>query len=245
MYAVTIAAEQLVPAVLLLMLGAGWLGAYTLHTTLTWSLAVILLCVFASIGLPAATQPALTGSQHGSAAKALAALVGLATSFAGFAAMWAFFEIIGVQAGLSESFSAQWIAVGLLMTAAGPIAAAWVGNRWGRILPTSIPILIAVLAAAWLSNGVTSFTYATALVLFPLGYYFALNYFMSIVASADANGRFSSLMAFALALGAIGGPAVFGYLREVQGPAFAVMALLLIGSTLGFGAVQKSLDRTT
>ena len=242
-YAITISLEQLVPALLLLAISAGLLGQYGLQNTIYAALAITTLCIVLSFGLPTSGQASTVGEtmQNQSVGLALLSLVALALNFAGFAAMWAFFEIIAAQAGFPTQFSARWIAVGLLMTAVGPLLAAWLSNRLGRLLPLIVPTIVAAAATTLLVGTIEQTNYAIALVIFPLGYYIALSYVLSIIADADPTGAYACLMSFALALGAITGPALYGYIREIDGPQVALICTLLLSGAGLLAWIQKRL----
>ena len=145
--------------------------------------------------------------------------------------MWAFFERIAAGNGLEALFSARWIAAGLFMTALGPAISAWLGDRFGRVLPLSLPTLVAMTTALLFTGEVTSTTYAIVLILFPLAYYVSLSFTLSVIADADHNGLVSSLMSFALACGALIGPILFGYIRD----SFPGAELWFIVCALGSG----------
>ena len=239
-YAITISVEQLIPALLLFGISAGLLGTYAIDNTIYAAIAITLACVLLSYDLPTGEKEEDEGSKTASSPPlALLSLLGLALNFAGFAAMWAFFEIIAGQAGLTDDFSSRWIAIGLLMTAVGPLVAAWLSDRIGRLIPLTTPTVIAALAAAILSAGVSESTYALALVVFPLGYYIALSYVLSILADADPTGIYASLMSFALAIGAIAGPAIYGYVREIGGAETIVISLFLFSGVALLAWIQR------
>ena len=241
-YAVTICASQLIPALLLFGLSGGLLGDYGLQTTIVASIALTFLCLVSSYALPSGqTSPKEATTRRDSPWLGLVSLLGLALSFAGFAAMWAFFEIIAMQAALPSEFSARWIAIGLLMTAAGSLAAAWAADRFGRYPPLIGPTFVALVGASLLNVTVDKITYPTALVIFPFAYYVTLIYILAIIADADPKGTYSSLMSFALALGAITGPALYGYVRGAGGPETLVIGIFLVGGIALLAWVQRAL----
>ena len=232
-YAVTIFVSQLIPALLLILISSGAVGQYNLENTIFAAIALTLICIALSYNLPPGQPRAVLAIAHDNLFLPILSLIALSVSFAGFAAMWAFFEIIAGQADLPAEFSALWIAIGLVMTAVGPIIAGWMSDRFGRVIPIAVPTLVALCASSLFAVGVNTTTYPIALVLFPLGYYVALIYILAIIAEADPKGTYSSLMSFALAIGAITGPAVYGFVKESDGPDTAVIAiLLLIGAGL-------------
>ena len=236
-YAITISLQQLVPALILIGSGIGLLGAYSLENTLYASFIVTIACLLLSSGLPDGRKVEKQGVGGGSIL-AFAGLIGLVLSFAGFAGLWAFFEIIGMQASLLPAFITQWLAIGLLMTAAGPLISVWMAERFGRIIPIVITCMIASVSLLLLSGAIEELDYALLAVVFPLSYYIGLSYALSIIAQADASKLGSSLMSFALAIGAFAGPAIFGYARSVYESSIWVIVLLLVIGTSVLVAVQ-------
>jgi hypothetical protein len=71
-----------------------------------------------------------------------------------------------------------------------------------------------------------------------LSYYFSLTFMFSVVADADSNGKIAGLMSFALAVGAGGGPAIFGMVKADNGPALLVMSLLMLAGAGMMIAIQ-------
>lgn len=230
-YALTIALGQLVPAIMLLGISAGWYGAYSLINTVYVTLLVVFVCLVLNFRLPSrgSVAPRIPGVSAPKPIYATAGLAGLAINFAAFAAMWAFFERIAAESGFDADFAARWIAVGLIMTAVGPFFSAWLADRLGRAVPLIVPTTLAAASMALLAGTVTPPIYAIVLVVFPLGYYIALSFMLSIIADADPNGSVSSLMSFAFACGALAGPALFGYLRGTENAELWLIGVALLG----------------
>ena len=230
-YAVKLAAEQLVPACLLLLVSLGLLMS-RLDNLLLAMIAVIAVCMLLSQALPASGKPdEEMGSASGSLFLSVLALVALSVTFAGFAGIWVFLERIGADADLDPAFTSLWLAVGLVTSGIGPILAAIYGEQSGVIRPIAIGMGLALLTIGLMTAGIGKLIYAFVLTLLPLTYYFALSYVMSLVAEADVNGKMAGLMSFALAVGAALGPAFFGAIRELDGPVLGVMCLLIATGT--------------
>jgi hypothetical protein len=94
-----------------------------------------------------------------------------------------------------------------------------------------------------LSTSHSTGTYALVLTVLPLSYYFALTYMFGVVADADNNGKIAGLMSFALAVGAGGGPAIFGMVRADDGPVILVMSLLMLVGTGMMIAIEFILQK--
>jgi predicted MFS family arabinose efflux permease len=232
-YAIKIAAEQLVPAGLLLLLSSSLFAVAGLSTTLVALIAVVSVCFFMSVQLPAEGNVAKHASSEkgGRLGLGIASLVALAIGFAGFAGLWAFLERIAVDNAFEPGFTNTWLAVGLITSGLGPIAAAVLEDRLGRIFPMGLAIIIAMGTLFVLATSNSTGTYALVLTVLPLSYYFAITYMFGVVADADNNGKIAGLMSFALAVGAGGGPAIFGMVRADDGPVILVMSLLMLVGT--------------
>lgn len=244
-YAIKIAAEQLVPAALLLLLSSSLFAVAGLSTTLIALIAVVSVCFFMSLQLPAEGNVAKhAGSEKGGRLiLGIASLVALSIGFAGFAGLWAFLERIAVDNAFEPGFTNTWLAVGLITSGLGPIAAAVLEDRLGRIVPMVLAIIIAMGTLVLLATSNSTGTYALVLTVLPLSYYFAITYMFGVVADADSNGKIAGLMSFALAVGAGGGPAIFGMVRADQGPVILVMSLLMLVGTGMMIAIQLFLQK--
>ncbi|MDH3991925.1 MAG: MFS transporter [Gammaproteobacteria bacterium] len=244
-YAIKIAAEQLVPAGLLFLLSSSLFAVAGLSTTLIALIAVVSVCFFMSLQLPAEGNVA----KHSSSEKGdrlslgIASLVALSIGFAGFAGLWAFLERIAVDNAFEPGFTNTWLAVGLITSGVGPIAAAVLEDRLGRILPMALATAVAMATLVLLARSNSTTAYALVLTILPLSYYFAITYMFGVVADADSNGRIAGLMSFALAVGAGSGPAIFGLLKAADGAVILGMSLLIL---LGAGmmiAIQFFLQK--
>lgn len=233
-YAIKLSVEQLVPAGLLVLMSLGWLIGPELDHILRAVLAVVLLCLMASMAMPVSGMAAQQiQGKGGSLWQGVLSLVALSISFAGFAGLWVFLERIGSAQGFEPSFTALWLAVGLITSGVGPLLAAVLADRLGPVRPVVFSIVPALCVIGLLSGQPGKAAYATVLTVLPLCYYFAVSYMMSLIAAVDSNGKMSGLMSFALAVGAASGPALYGALKELDGPVLTAMgALIAIGTVL-------------
>ena len=246
-FAVKLTAEQLVPAAMLFLLTSSFLlvDAYAdlfliiLLGVIVGSLSILL--VPDNMRQPESRVRSNDG-KRGNLLLAIFALTGLLINFSGFAGIWAFLERIASSSRLDPEFTERWIAIGLVMSGVGPLCVAFIGERLDRRVAIAAASTMTVFCLLLLSGETTEFKYAAALFLLPLAFYFSISYMLAIVAEVDYNGKVSSLMSFVLAVGAISGPPLFGYLRSINGPALEVMGvLLLVGAALMI-AVQTLLQ---
>jgi predicted MFS family arabinose efflux permease len=246
-FAVKLTAEQLVPAAMLFLLTSSFLlvDAYAdlfliiLLGVIVGSLSILL--VPDNMRQPESRVRSNDG-KRGNLLLAIFALTGLLINFSGFAGIWAFLERIASSSRLDPEFTERWIAIGLVTSGVGPLCVAFIGERLDRRVAIAAASTMTVFCLLLLSGETTEVKYAAALFLLPLAFYFSISYMLAIVADVDYNGKVSSLMSFVLAVGAISGPPLFGYLRSINGPALEVMGvLLLVGAALMI-AVQTSIQ---
>lgn len=160
---------------------------------------------------------------------AIATLAALVIFYLGIIGAWAFLERVGVQAGLDAQELGLSFAGALLIGSAGPLAAAYFGDR----IPTGVATMMtgamfALFAALLLIEDVNPLKFALALVSFNIAWNFGIPYFLAITGRADANGRALALAPAAMTLGAAGGPALAGNLLSAQGPAGLIAAFGLV-----------------
>ena len=229
-YGIKLAVEQLVPAGLLILLSLGFFISGGLQSTLAAILVVVFLCLVSSAAMPASGSSPKKRMDEGSAPMlpGVVSLTALAINFAGFAGIWVFMERIAAQRGFDSDFINIWLAVGLITSGLGPIFAALVSDRYGRLIPLGISTIAALASMSLLAGDVSEQSYALTLILLPLTYYFGISYIFSIIADADSNGRLAGLMSFALAIGSATGPLIFGAVRESQGPVLGIMASCMV-----------------
>jgi predicted MFS family arabinose efflux permease len=163
-------------------------------------------------------------------------LGGLLVSFGGIAAVWGFLERIAPTFGLSSNLTAQLVLGTLIVNAFSGVAAALIGDRWGRVLPLAISMLLAFLGVVVLSFGHGLYAYAIGALLTYGTLSLPLSYQMGLIASADATGRVASLIPAALSLGGAIAPAVAGSLLTGASytPLYALTAATMIAGLAAF-----------
>ena len=245
-YAIKLAVEQLVPAGLLILLSLGWLITSDINSIFTAIIVVVILCLAASAAMPAAGHAEqIQGDSGAGVGLGVLALIALAISFAGFGGLWVFLERIGSQSGFDAGFIGLWLAVGLISSGVGPLLAALVADKLGPVQALVSSTVPALLVIGLLSGQPGELAYASVLTLLPLAYYFSVSHMMSLIASVDSNGKIAGLMSFALAVGAASGPAVYGALKDMDGPVLTTMAALIaFGAVLMIIVARKIPDKT-
>ncbi|HEY2677443.1 MAG TPA: MFS transporter [Steroidobacteraceae bacterium] len=162
-------------------------------------------------------------------------LGGLMVSFGGIAAVWGFLERIAPTFSLSAPLTAQIVLGTLVVNAFSGIAAALIGDRWGRVVPLAVSMLLAIVGVIVLTVGGGVYAYTAGAMLTYGTLSLPLSYQMGLIASADTTGRVASLIPAALALGGALAPAVAGSLLTgaSYAPLYAFTAATMIA---GLGA---------
>lgn len=186
-----------------------------------WSIAGILIPLAALAGLIALLLPAVPpGSSRESAAggsgpaaspaPALAALATLLVWCIGLGGIYAFEERIGVAAGLEPTSVGSGLALAVAVGFLGALAASWVADRWGRILPVATALAVQVGAILLLQGEMSWTRFALTASVFHFFWNFTGPYLMGTVAGNDATGRIAVLMPAAQTGGFAIGTAIAG-----------------------------------
>ena len=170
-------------------------------------------------------------------------LGGLLVSFGGIAAVWGFLERIAPTFNLSTGLTAQLILVTLIVNAFSGVVAALIGDRWGRVLPLAISMLLAFVGVVMLTFGHDVYAYVTGALLTYGTLSLPLSYQMGLISSADATGRVASLIPAALSLGGAIAPAVAGSLLTGASytPLYALTAATMLAGLAAFLVLARRL----
>ena len=182
--------------------------------------AVVLVLALSAVllprGLESGGEAAGQGASRPSPPVALALLAILGTSF-GFAAVWAFTERIGIDAGFNTSQVSPVIASNLLASAGGSVLATLLGLRLGRMLPLYVGMLAIVASIVGLIAVDSFSTYAVAVAGLGLSIGFVMPYQMGYLAALDRGNRFVLLIAAAQGIGSAAGPFAGGAAADAGG----------------------------
>ena len=182
--------------------------------------AVVLVLALSALllprGLESGGEAAGQGASRPSPPVALALLAILGTSF-GFAAVWAFTERIGIDAGFNTSQVSPVIASNLLASAGGSVLATLLGLRLGRMLPLYVGMLAIVASIVGLIAVDSFSTYAVAVAGLGLSIGFVMPYQMGYLAALDRDNRFVLLIAAAQGIGSAAGPFAGGAAADAGG----------------------------
>ncbi len=182
--------------------------------------AVVLVLALSALllprGLESGGKAAGQGASRPSPPVALALLAILGTSF-GFAAVWAFTERIGIDAGFNTSQVSPVIASNLLASAGGSVLATLLGLRLGRMLPLYVGMLAIVVSIVGLISVDSFSTYAVAVAGLGFSIGFVMPYQMGYLAALDRDNRFVLLIAAAQGIGSAAGPFAGGVAADAGG----------------------------
>ncbi len=171
-------------------------------------------------------------------------LGGMFISFGGLAALWAFLTQIAPSFGVNDQTVAILLMIGLAISGMAGIAAAVIGDRFGRQTPLTIGMLLAIAGVVVLmvGNGLAGY-FIGALLAVGL-WNFPMAYQMGMIASSDPNARVAVLMPAALAIGSALGPILGGaVLSGGHGyiPLYAVFAVSITASLVAFTILARRL----
>lgn len=137
--------------------------------------------------------------------------------FSGLAGGWGFLEIIGDTKGLSAGGVGNVLFLGMFSTIAGGLFAAWLGDRFGRVIPLAGAIGLYVVGILLIRSSTNIWIFGIGSISFLITLNFALAFVFGLTASVDVSGRLIVLSAAALSSGAVVGPALAGRLIEARG----------------------------
>ena len=166
-------------------------------------------------------------------------------SFGGLAALWAFLAQIAPSFGVNDQTVAVLLMIGLAISGLAGIAAAVIGDRFGRAAPLTIGMLLAIAGVVVLIVGHGLAGYFIGALLAVGLWNFPMAYQMGMIASSDPNGRVAVLMPAALAIGSALGPIAGGALLSGGHgyiPLYALFAAAIAASLAGFTIVARRLS---
>jgi cytochrome P450/MFS family permease len=163
-------------------------------------------------------------------------LAGLFVSFAGLSALWAFLTQLAPTFGVSGQAASVAFMAALVVSGAAGIAAAVMGDRFGRARPLAVGMLLAIAGAAALQWGHGFSGYLIGVVLAVGLWNFPMAYQMGMIASADERGHVAVLMPAALAIGGALGPVLAGALLTGGHGYAPLYALFAVATSLGLSA---------
>jgi predicted MFS family arabinose efflux permease len=178
------------------------------------------LAGFALLALGAAfwlEQPAGRGASHavsaggGSAGPALSALVVMLIWCSGLGAVWAFVKLIGTSAGIEAPAVGQALGLTTALGTLGSLAASALSDRFGRLLPVAIALLMQAAMASLLHGSMSWLQFVAIAATFQIFWNMTGPYLMGTVALSDATGKVSLLIPTAQIGGFFLGPLIVSW----------------------------------
>lgn len=148
------------------------------------------------------------GGGAGSAAPALIALGVMLIWCTGLGAIWAFVKLIGKAGGLEEIPVGQALGLSTAIATLGALAASWLSDRIGRVIPVTAAILMQMLMASLLRGEMSWLQFAATAATFQIFWNLTGPYLMGTVALSDTTGKISLLIPTAQIGGFFLGPVI-------------------------------------
>jgi predicted MFS family arabinose efflux permease len=174
-------------------------------------------------------QPGAAAGHHaagggGSSGPAFTALAVMLIWCTGLGAIWAFVKLIGSSAGIDPERVGVALGISTGVATVGALAASWLADRIGRIIPVTVALLVQV-AMIYLLQGQMSFLqFAVTAAVFQAFWNLTGPYLMGTIALSDNTGKVSLLIPTAQIGGFFLGPVIAGQFLTGDGfgPANAV-----------------------
>ena len=147
----------------------------------------------------------------------------------GIMAVWAYLERMGNAAGLEASFIGSTLALSLVGALFGALLAAIIADRFGRVMPLVVTVMIQVVALLLLSGELSRNAFLVGVMLFSFGWNFPVAYQLAITVSIDVSGRLVVLFLSAVKLGYAAAPIVAAQLIMMGQGFTPVIVLSAIG----------------
>ena len=112
---------------------------------------------------------------------AITILIAVTVFILGQNAVWTLMEHIGGAAELSQDFIGFTLALILGISLSGSLAAAWMANRWGHVIPFVLFIIVQDTALWLFNNPATKFYNFSASSLYQFIWSFTVPYFMAVL----------------------------------------------------------------
>jgi predicted MFS family arabinose efflux permease len=209
-FALLVAAQVVLGVLAFLLLpmprGAGVPGV--LLPMLALAVAGLLTVGWIPQAAPGGAQQAAAAGTGASAAPGLYALGIMLVWCTGLGAMWAFVKLIGKAGGIPPADVGQALALSTAIATLGALAAAAIGDRFGRLAPVSVALLMQLAMVALLRGEMSWLQFAATAATFQVFWNLTGPYLMGTVALSDSTGRLSLLIPTAQIGGFFLGPVI-------------------------------------
>ena len=183
-----------------------------------------------------------TPDKHNRLFLGLTGLLGIFLFHGGLAAVWAYFERIGMAARIDPDIVGSILSASLVLGIFGAALATWLGDRLGRRFPVAASMICAVTGIGFLWGMQSAYPYIIAAFLFNAAWYFSLPYLSAIIANIDTNGRLLIGLAVVYSSSLAAGPALATYVLNDAGYA-PVLWIGLLSLPAGLIIMWKAAGR--
>jgi predicted MFS family arabinose efflux permease len=197
-------------------------------------------------------QPSAAAGHHaaasgagGSAGPAFVALAVMLIWCTGLGAIWAFVKLIGGSAGIDPARVGVALGISTGVATVGALAASWLGDRIGRIIPVTVALLVQVVMIALLQGQMSFLQFAVTAAVFQIFWNLTGPYLMGTIALSDTTGKVSLLIPTAQIGGFFLGPVIAGQFLTGQGfgPANTVAIVCCLAALALFIPTAMRLNR--
>jgi predicted MFS family arabinose efflux permease len=190
---------------------------------------------------PARFSPSKKRANHRAMLPGLMALLACFIFNLGIMAVWAYLERMANAAGLEASFIGSTLAVSLLGALFGALLAAVIADRWGRVKPLIITVVVQLIALLLLGGELSRNSFLAGVMLFAFAWNFPVPFQLAITVSMDVSGRLVVLFLSAVKLGYATAPVIAAQLIMMgrgftpviilAGAGFVTSALIFVSLT--------------
>lgn len=139
-------------------------------------------------------------------------LMAMCVFYIGLIGAWEFLERIGNSWSLSHEYIGGIIALALIVGAGGALFPMVLGDRFGKVRPVILAIVLLLAAAILLSVQGTALRFAAGAILLNVGWNLAIPFMYASLADADPSGRFVVFSVSIQMAGAVIGAGIAGAL---------------------------------
>ena len=185
-------------------------------------LAGFALLTLATVGW--VPQPTAAAAGHhaaagggGSAGPAFIALAVMLIWCTGLGSIWAFVKLIGSSGGIDPAQVGVALGISTGVATLGALAASWLADRIGRIIPVTVALLVQVAMIFLLQGQMSFLQFAATAAVFQIFWNLTGPYLMGTIALSDNTGKVSLLIPTAQIGGFFLGPVIAGRFLTGQG----------------------------
>jgi DHA1 family inner membrane transport protein len=193
---------------------------------------------------PAVPSPSKDRVKYHAMLPGLMALLACFIFNLGIMAVWAYLERMGNAVGLEASFIGNTLAVSLLGALFGALLAAVIADRFGRIIPLIITMVLQLIALQLLGGKLSHNAFLVGVMLFAFAWNFPVPFQLAITVSMDVSGRLVVLFLSAVKLGYAAAPVIAAQLI-MMGHGFTPVVVLAAAGFVISALIFVSLAKLT